>query len=187
MRISGGAARGIPLRAPKGVDLRPAMDRLRQGVFSSLGARVVGARFVDLFAGTGSYGLEALSRGAAGGVFVERHRATVAALRENLAAVCRSAGRSDEGVRIAAADTLTWTPAAHEAADLVFIDPPFAEIPTVGARVLERCAAMLRDPASGIVVFEMPGEVEVSSPGWRCTNRIGQGRGQPTCCFYVRT
>ena len=60
MRISGGRARGIPLKVPRGADVRPAMDKLRQGVFSSLGERVVGARFLDFFAGTGSYGLEAL-------------------------------------------------------------------------------------------------------------------------------
>ena len=67
VRISGGAARGIELLVPKGDTVRPATDGMRQAVFSSLGARVAGARFVDLFAGSGAYGLEAFSRGASGG------------------------------------------------------------------------------------------------------------------------
>src|SRR5258708_32993696 len=72
MRISGGIARGITLATPKGDATRPATDGMRQAVFSSLGASVVGARFLDLFAGSGAYGLEALSPGAASGVFVEQ-------------------------------------------------------------------------------------------------------------------
>ena len=68
MRISGGAARGIQLAVPKGDAVRPATDGMRQGVFSSLAGLIPGAQFLDLFAGSGAYGLEALSRGAAGGV-----------------------------------------------------------------------------------------------------------------------
>lgn len=161
------------------------MDRLRQGVFSSLGARVEGARFLDLFAGTGSYGLEALSRGAAGGTFVERDREAVAVLRANLAAVCRSAGCAASSALIAAADALLWTPPAGEPADLVFCDPPFAEIPTVAEPLFRRCAGFLRADPPGLLIFEMPGEVELASPGWRMIKRIGHGRGQPTCCFFA--
>jgi hypothetical protein len=69
MRISGGAARGAVLAVPKGDAVRPATDGMRQAVFSALGARLAGARFADLFAGSGGYGLEAWSRGAAGGVY----------------------------------------------------------------------------------------------------------------------
>src|SRR3954462_8903224 len=93
MRISGGVARGIQLVTPKGDATRPATDGMRQGVFSSLGAAVVGARFLDLFAGSGAYGLEAISRGAAGGVFVEQNGKAAGCVRQNLVAVCKSAGR----------------------------------------------------------------------------------------------
>src|SRR5512141_2656208 len=93
MRITGGHARGIPLVLPKGDAVRPATDALRQAVFSSLAARVPGARFLDLFAGSGAYGLEAFSRGAAGGVFVEHNARTVAFIRQNIAAVAKSLGR----------------------------------------------------------------------------------------------
>ena len=87
MRISGGGARGIPLVVPKGDAVRPATDGMRQSVFSSLGARVSGARFLDLFAGSGAYGLEALSRGAAAGVFVEQNGKAAACVRQK---GCRS-------------------------------------------------------------------------------------------------
>src|SRR5277367_393404 len=93
VRISGGLARGIELTVPRGDAVRPATDGMRQSVFSSLGALVEGARFVDLFAGSGAYGLEAFSRGASGGTFVERNAKASACLRTNIAAVCRSMGK----------------------------------------------------------------------------------------------
>src|SRR5580700_5954024 len=96
LRISGGAARGIELSVPRGDAVRPATGGMRQAVFSSLGARVEGARFADLFAGSGAYGLEAFSRGASGGTFVEISSRASACLRKNMAAVCRSLKRNGE-------------------------------------------------------------------------------------------
>ncbi len=185
MRVSGGRARGIPLRSPKGADIRPAMDRLRQGVFSSLGDRVEGAVFVDLFAGTGSYGLEALSRGASRGVFVERNPAALAVLRQNLEAVARSAGFPPSAAHVVGSDALLWRPPEGDEADLVFADPPFPEIPILAEPLFRRVAGFLRKEPAGVFVFEMPGELELASTGWRLVRRIGHGRGQPTCCFYM--
>src|ERR1041384_1110867 len=113
MRISGGAARGIPLTVPKGDAVRPATDGMRQAVFSSLGARVVGARFLDLFAGSGAYGLEALSRGAAGGIFVEQNAKAAACVRQNIAAVCKSLGRDATGLNVLQADARGVPLGAH--------------------------------------------------------------------------
>src|SRR5882672_12911244 len=107
MRISGGVARGIPLAVPKGDAVRPATDGMRQAAFSSLGARVVGARFLDLFAGSGAYGLEALSRGAAGGVFVEQNAKAAACVRQNIAAVCKSLAREVGDLVVLQADART--------------------------------------------------------------------------------
>src|SRR4051812_45085113 len=107
MRISGGGARGIPLLVPKGDAVRPATDAMRQGVFSSLGEHVVGARFLDLFAGSGAYGLEAFSRGAAGGRFVEQNAKAVACLRQNIAAVSKSVGRDAAALHAIQADART--------------------------------------------------------------------------------
>lgn len=100
MRISGGAARGAVLVVPKGDAVRPATDGMRQAVFSSLGARLAGARFADLFAGSGGYGLEAWSRGAAGGVFVEQNAKAAACLRQNITTVAKSARRESDELRL---------------------------------------------------------------------------------------
>src|SRR3954466_4166381 len=100
MRISGGIAKGITLAVPRGDRVRPATDGLRQAVFSSLGDRVVAARFLDLFAGSGAYGLEALSRGAAGGSFVELNARAAACVRQNIAAVCKSMGRDENDLAV---------------------------------------------------------------------------------------
>ena len=129
MRITGGLARGIPLTLPKGDAVRPATDAMRQAVFSSLAARVEGARFLDLFAGSGAYGLEALSRGAAGGVFVEKDARSAGFIRQNLAPVCKSLGRPAETLQVVTADATITMPG--EAPDLVFIDPPYDVIAAV--------------------------------------------------------
>ena len=85
MRIVSGSRGGRLLKAPPGRSTRPTPDRVREALFSILGDRVPGARFLDLFAGTGANGLEALSRGARTAVFVECARAALAVLRENIA------------------------------------------------------------------------------------------------------
>lgn len=85
MRVVSGTFGGRRLRVPRGQRTRPTSDRVREALFSTLGDAVVGAHVLDLFAGSGALGIEALSRGAASATFVERDRATAAVLRENLA------------------------------------------------------------------------------------------------------
>jgi 16S rRNA (guanine966-N2)-methyltransferase len=184
MRISGGAARGIPLRTPPGRGVRPATDGLRQAVFSSLGARVAGARFLDLFAGSGAYGLEALSRGARGGMFVERNAQAVACLRRNLSAVCKSLGRDESGMTVLEADAVAAAGAGGEPPDLVFVDPPYELIAVIATPLFARLAERLASKPDGIVVFEMPGEAELAPAGWTCLKRLGRGPRQPTAAFF---
>jgi 16S rRNA (guanine966-N2)-methyltransferase len=126
MRILAGANRGRRLIAPPGLATRPTSVRLRQALFDMLAhapwggrERLVGARVLDAFAGTGALGLEALSRGAAAAVFLENDPAALAALRANIAA-CRAEGRG----RVLAADVLA-PPPAEAGCDLVFLDPPY--------------------------------------------------------------
>jgi 16S rRNA (guanine966-N2)-methyltransferase len=185
MRITGGNARGIPLTLPKGDGVRPATDAMRQAVFSSIASRVPGARFLDLFAGSGAYGLEALSRGAAGGVFVEKNGKTAACIRENIAAVCKSLGRGTQDLVVVAADAAN-VPAAGEAPDLVFIDPPYDLILEVAPKLFGRLTALLADKSDPVIIFEMPGEVELTPEGWTCVKRLGKGARQPTVCFFKR-
>jgi 16S rRNA (guanine966-N2)-methyltransferase len=178
MRITGGLARGIPLRLPKGDAVRPATDALRQAVFSSLAARVGEARFLDLFAGSGAYGLEAFSRGAAGGVFVEKDARTAGFIRENIAAVAKSVGRPADALQVVTADATRVLPG--EVPDLVFIDPPYALIAETAPALLGRLYQFLAPKPDALLVFEMPGELAVSVPGWECVKQLGKGARQPT-------
>ena len=166
--------------------MRPATDSLRQAVFSSLGARVVGARFLDLFAGSGAYGLEALSRGASGGIFVERNPKALDCLRRNLAAVCKSLNRGDQAdIAVMQADATT-APAIGAAPDLVFVDPPYELIQGTAERLFARLAELLTPESDSVVVFEMPGQCELAPAGWQAVKRLGKGPRQPTAVFFLR-
>ena len=120
MRVIAGTAKGRRLvRVPPGV--RPVSDKVREGVFSSLGDRVEGARVADLYAGTGALGIEALSRGAEGALFVERDPRAVAAVRENLE---RTGLASKAAVVRSEVNRFLRRPTAS-GFDLVFLDPPY--------------------------------------------------------------
>ena len=126
MRIISGAYRGFHLRSLKGAALRPTSDQMRQTLFDVLGPAVAGSRFLDLYAGSGAVGMEALSRGAGEVVLVEHHRVAVDLIRRNLeslkaAAKVRVLGCSTaSGLERLAADGASF--------DYVFLDPPYAEI-----------------------------------------------------------
>lgn len=119
MRVIAGSARGLPLDVPKS-GVRPTMDRVRAAVFSSLGDAVPGARVLDLFAGSGAYGIEALSRGAVSARFVERDPAVVACVRKNLA-------RAKLEASVEQADVFRFLEHAVGEYDLIFADPPYAK------------------------------------------------------------
>lgn len=188
MRISGGAARGIPLLVPPGDAVRPATDGMRQAVFSSLGARVERARFLDLFAGSGAYGLEALSRGATGGRFIEHNGKAIACLRRNIAAVCKSLGRDAGLLSVQQTDALHAGVATGEPApDLVFIDPPYEIIGAVAPVLFERLREAMADKPDALIIFELPGEMNLAPPGWTPVKRLGKGARQPTAAMFRRS
>jgi 16S rRNA (guanine966-N2)-methyltransferase len=150
MRVIGGHDRGRRLRAPRGLRTRPTADRVRETLFDMLGPAVAGARVLDLFAGTGAVGIEALSRGAARVVLVERDQVALRALRANLAAL--RAARA--AARVMAGDVLHVLPqvgAEESPFDFVFVDPPYAS-PLAG-RTLEALVAtgICRDGTEVIV------------------------------------
>lgn len=143
MRITAGEHRGRRLQSPTGLRTRPTSDRLRQAIFNVVGPRVAGARVLDLFAGTGALGLEALSRGAAEATFVERDRPALTSLRANLAVLGLSAR-----ARIVAQDALVALAGltqAGERFDCVFLDPPY------GGDAARRCVETL---APGAILSE---------------------------------
>lgn len=186
MRITGGQARGIPLVVPKGDAVRPATDGMRQSVFSSLGDRVVGARFLDLFAGSGAYGLEALSRGAASGGWVEQDRRAVDCLHKNLAAVGKSLGRNLDESKVMTGDAMTAPWSADGLPDLVFVDPPYDLIETIATPLFARLTELLAAHPAPWVIFEMPGEITLDPAGWRARKRLGKGVRQPSVVFFER-
>ena len=133
LRIIGGVWRGRKLRFPAGADIRPTPDRVRETVFNWLGARVVGARCLDLFAGSGALGLEALSRGAAHVTFVEQDAVAARELRARLA----DWGAQD--ATVARADARRFLARQARPYDVVFLDPPFASgLLELAAQSLER-------------------------------------------------
>lgn len=187
MRITGGQARGIPLTVPKGDAVRPATDGMRQAVFSSLASRVVEARFLDLFAGSGAYGLEAISRGASGGVFVEKNRRAAMCLRQNIGAVCKSVGRSPDDIQLVEGDALTVPlGAGAQVPDLVFIDPPYDLILEIAPKLFARLTHLLSPKPEALVIFELPGELELEPEGWTLLKRLGKGQRQPTAAIFQR-
>ena len=126
MRIIGGSAAGTILKVPKGFDVRPTPDLVRQALFNSLGERVIGAGVLELFGGTGALSLECLSRGAASAVCVEKSSRHAQFIRENLE-LTRLPG-SQFSVRVQDAFAVVAQLAdAGQQFDLVLADPPFGE------------------------------------------------------------
>jgi 16S rRNA (guanine(966)-N(2))-methyltransferase RsmD len=146
MRIIAGSCRGRPLKAPTWEGLRPSSDRLRETLFNILAPRVIGARVLDLFAGTGAVGIEALSRGAAQAVFVDHDRRAVTLIEEN-AARCGVADRCAI-IRAAAEEVVQYTGDARF--EIAFLDPPYAFL---GLGTILRTARLRVEPA-GVLVLE---------------------------------
>lgn len=119
MRVIAGTAKGRTLRAPRTQNTRPITDRAKESLFSILGPRIPASRFLDLFAGTGSVGIEALSRGAAHATFVERTASALADIRHNLDATHLAA---DAEVR--SADVLAYLRGNPVPFDVIFVAPP---------------------------------------------------------------
>lgn len=155
MRITGGEFGGINLKVPKSDAIRPTQDRVREAVFSMLQSEIPGCDFLDLFAGTGSAGLEALSRGAASATFVERDARHIACLNENIAKVLK--GSRSQAATVVRADAYRYIASyAGAGFSVVFADPPYALGEERGyAGVLETLASREVVRRGGIFVAEM--------------------------------
>ena len=160
MRIIGGAWRGRRLRFPPSQEIRPTPDRVRETLFNWLAARVPGARCLDLFAGSGALGLEALSRGAAQVIFIERDPAAARAIAARLEEWGARAARVEQ---TDARRFLEHAPA--EPFDIVFLDPPFASNLLAEAAARLEQGGWLADEA--LMYVESPADTSPPlPPGW---------------------
>ena len=169
LRIIGGEWRGRRIRFPGKGGIRPTPDRVRETLFSWLAAEVPGSRCLDLFAGSGALGLEALSRGAAQATFVERDRENGTRLRETAALL------APDRAKVIQADAIAWLCGAAIVHDIVFLDPPFdAGVLADAMRLLEARGWLA--PAAHIYIETPAREGLPELPaGWRMhrTGRAG--------------
>jgi 16S rRNA (guanine966-N2)-methyltransferase len=177
MRVIAGIYRSRPLGAPKGLGTRPTSDRLRETLFNVISLRIAGSRFVDLYAGTGAVGIEAISRGAEHVWFAEKATAAVGAIRANLAALKIQSGYTLETRGVGA--LLERLGKLSQPMDIVFLDPPYeAEAEYAGTLnflgsgrgrgVLATDAVVIAEHGSKTMLAERYGALEQ-------TRRIKQG------------
>jgi 16S rRNA (guanine966-N2)-methyltransferase len=155
MRVIAGIYRSRILKSLKGLALRPTSDRLRETLFNVLGSGIQDSRFLDVFAGTGAVGIEALSRGAEYVSFIDNHAPSAALIRKNLAAL-----KVHSGVTVICADAVRGletleakVKTSDPAYDYIFIDPPYAATADY-SRVLQKIAASNVLNHRGIVIVE---------------------------------
>ena len=163
MRIISGEAKGRTLFAPQGAQTRPTSDKIRGSMFNILGARVPGARVLDLFGGSGALALEALSRGADAAMIADSSRAAVQAIERNARSVLKD--EFDSRCRILKVDyRAALSQLAGEAFDLVFLDPPYRMLEAYGD-ALSRLAAAGALAPDCVIVMERQKTAQVPLPG----------------------
>ncbi len=149
MRVITGKARGVTLKTPEGMQTRPTTDRVKEALFSIIQFEIPGARVLDLFGGTGQLGIEALSRGAKAATFVDASDAACRLIRENL----RRTRFEQEG-RVVKSDYLSYLTRCKETYQIIFLDPPYAEV------FLENALKCITEidilQSGGIIVAERP-------------------------------
>jgi 16S rRNA (guanine966-N2)-methyltransferase len=182
LRVISGSAGGLLLKSPKRHELRPTQDRIRQVIFSSLAEIIPGARVLDLYAGTGSFGIEALSRGAQRAVFVEQDREACDCIRENLRHC-----RLENGGEVRQGDALAYLAGPDGEFDLIFADPPYDKKRGTlnGHPLLARLAHHLC--AKGTIVWEHFAEQHLEEAGeWQVIRHRSYGETGLTFFYPIR-
>ena len=155
MRVITGKARGIQLKTPDGMLTRPTTDRVKEALFSIINFDIPGARVLDLFGGTGQLGIEALSRGAATATFVDTREESCKLIRENLKRT-----KLEQAAKVIRADYLDYLSRCREQYDIIFLDPPYAEVFLENA--IKRITEIDILHSNGIIVAERPLGKELS-------------------------
>ena len=174
MRIIAGSARGIPIRIPSH-DVRPTMEMVRGAIFSALGEKVGGARVLDLFSGSGAFGLEALSRGAAAATFVDNHPKAIAAIKANLE-------KTRFQAEVVRSDVFRFLERTDRTFDLIFADPPYSKRPEDSdhaANLLASNALIERLAVGGLFILERTTEkVAIEPSQWQVIRDKTYGSSQ---------
>ena len=171
MRVIAGSRKGHRLVAPRGLDTRPTSDRVRENIFNLIGP-VDGARVLDLFAGSGALGIEALSRGAASAVFVEHDPEALRAIERNLDHLRLTGARV---VRTDVLRAIAQEAAARAKYDLVLVDPPYEMLTDIQPRLARHLPPLLAP--DGLVVLETDARAEPELPlAVRTSRTYGQTR-----------
>ncbi len=152
MRVITGIARGKNLKTLEGNDVRPTSQKVKEAVFSAIQFDIEGRRVLDLFAGSGQLGIEALSRGAQSAVFVDNSAASIKIIKQNIESVGFS-----ESARVYNADYASFTAMSRDTFDIVFLDPPYQKGLLVPA--IKAVLPLMSD--YGIIVCEYPPDVEI--------------------------
>lgn len=184
MRISSGIAKGRVVKAPKGVDLRPTEERVRQALFNILGPALAGARFLDLFSGTGAVALEALSRGASFALFADKESRCLKSAEEHFK-LFGFAPENAEFLRAEYAPALARLASRESRFDYVFVDPPYESEAGLDALRLLGELAILKDEAHARVILEHPSKMQTpeSSGFLRLLRRYPYGNS--SLSFYA--
>lgn len=180
MRIIAGSARGIPLVAPKGKQVRPTLDRVRESLFNILMPRISGARFADCFAGSGANGIEALSRGASEAFLVENDRTALEAIRTNLAKT-----RLADRAKILPLNLPQQLGSLPGPVDILFADPPY-DLPVHEALLQALEAYQLLAP-DGLCILEHSRKNTLPEVCGVFTQVRQKRYGQTLLSFYQRT
>lgn len=160
MRVITGSARGCRLSTLSGEDTRPTTDKVKEGLFSAIQFDIEGRRVLDLFAGSGQLGIEALSRGASGCVFVDRNPEATSVIKQNL----QKTGLMTRS-QVIATDALLYLERPKDQFDLVFLDPPYSAGLLLSS--LEKVAKFVKD--GGIIVCESDEEANLPDKADRFT------------------
>ena len=149
MRVITGKARGVQLKVPDGIDTRPTADRVKEALFSIIHFDIPGASVLDLFAGTGQLGIEALSRGASNAVFVDVREDACRLVKENLKRT-----KLQSNAQVLKADYMSFLRNSHQKFGIIFLDPPYSE------DFLEKSLNFITEidilQSGGIIVTERP-------------------------------
>lgn len=175
-KISSGVLRGLSLETPRGESTRPTGAKVRAAVMNSLQARFAEARFLDLFAGSGAVGLEALSRGASGCVFVENGKAALVALEKNGAEARRrfAAQKLDvPSISFERMDAMVFLrrslPSPAGQFDVIWADPPYNLVPEIASELLDLAVKVLADDGMVILESRASWQAKESGGSWRLT------------------